>query len=113
MKTSPWDIYYIRLVHLGDHATFLRFQWEDKGPEWDIPLYEAKLIGTFDHRFSTFDKVSQSECIAGQPRTMLGDEKRNPNIQTVPRYFLPRSFTRNLFAKYPNYERKWFLIWRH
>src|SRR5439155_26778722 len=51
---NPWGAYYIRLVHLGDHAKYLRFLWEERNSDWDIPLYEAKLFYAFDHRFCTF-----------------------------------------------------------
>src|SRR3954453_7547763 len=48
---NPWGVYYMRFVDLGDHAGYLRFGWEDRSSDWDVPLYEAKLFVSYDHRY--------------------------------------------------------------
>ncbi|MCL4528589.1 MAG: hypothetical protein M1282_04160 [Chloroflexi bacterium] len=111
-NASPWNAFYMRLVDLSDHAEYVRFPWEEKGTDWDVPLYEAKLYWTFDHRLSTFDEVDQSQCIAGQPRELSTEEKQNPNKIVGPRYFVPRKLVKDLFDKYPNYQKPWLLVWR-
>ncbi len=111
-KANPWSAYYIRLVDLGDHAEYLKFSWEVLGDGMNIPLYESKLFNSFDHRFSTFDNVSHEKAIAGQPRELSSIEKSNPLLTVYPRYFLPRDFVSDLYSKYPDYNRSWFLLWR-
>jgi hypothetical protein len=111
-KSNSWGAYYMRLVDLGDHAEHLRFSWEEKGPDWNIPLYESKLIGAFDHRLGTFADTSHASCVAGQPRALSNAEKANAYLGIDARYFLPRKFAQEIFAKYQDYKRSWLLIWR-
>ncbi|HEX3639976.1 MAG TPA: N-6 DNA methylase, partial [Ktedonobacteraceae bacterium] len=111
-EINAWSAYYMRLIHLSDHAAYLHFPWEIRDPDWNIPLYEAKLFLAFDHRFSTFADLNRERCIAGQPREFSNIEKNNPSMHTSPRYFLPKKFTQDLFAKYPDYKRSCLLVWR-
>jgi hypothetical protein len=46
-----------------------------------VPLYEAKMIHQFDHRWATFE--------AGDSRDSAEVEKQNPNFDPVPRYWVP------------------------
>ena len=107
-----WNAYYMRLVHLGDHAEYLKFSWETRRKDWNVPLYEAKLFNSFDHRFRTFTNTSREKCIAGQPQEFLSNEKANPQLAIYPRYFLPGDFVAGLFSKYPAYNCEWLLLWR-
>ncbi|MFL5702314.1 MAG: hypothetical protein ACJ8AG_05725 [Ktedonobacteraceae bacterium] len=109
---NPWGAYYMRLIDLSDHSEYLRFPWEEKSSDWNVPLYESKLISSYDHRYSTFAGTSRQRYIAGQPRELSLDEKTDPSLSIIPRYFLPHDLARNLFAKYHDFERPWPLVWR-
>ena len=109
---NPWGIFYIRLVHLSDHAEFLKFNWEESSCHWNVPLYEAKLIWYYDHRFATFEGADQTEIAQGKAREISEDKKTDINLSINSRYFLPNDFIQTLFNKYPEYRRKWFLVWR-
>jgi hypothetical protein len=111
-KENPWGIYYMRLVHLGDHAAFLRFNWEPAPEVGDVPLYEAKLLHMFDHRFATYAGATQQDCIGGHPRSLLREERENPEIRIVPRYFVHSELVQQLFEKYPEYSKNWLVVWR-
>ncbi len=110
--SSPWGAYYMRLIDQSDHSQYLRYPWEERGVEWDVPLYEAKLFSAFDHRFSTFAGTNQTSYIAGQPRELSNEEKSDPNVLISPRYFIPYNLAKNLFAKYQDYQHQWLLVWR-
>ena len=112
LSINPWNAYYMRLVHMSDHAESLRFPWEDKGDNWDIRVYEAKLIYMYDHRFATFENCKKKFLIDGQPRELQTIEKNDPAIYMSPRYFVPKELENELFAKYPTYHRNWLLTWR-
>lgn len=68
LSLNPWGIFYMRLIHLSDHSEYLRFPWEDKGDDWNAPLYEAKLLNSYDHRYATFNGCEKKSLIDGQPR---------------------------------------------
>ena len=75
---SPWNGYYMRLVHLGDHAQYVRFPWQESDRDWNVPLYEAKLFSAFDHRHGTFAELSETALVDGLPRELTVMEKQNP-----------------------------------
>lgn len=47
-----------------------------------VPLYEAKMIHQFDHRWATYEADSRDASDA---------EKRNPDFDAKPRYWVPES----------------------
>jgi hypothetical protein len=109
---NPWGIFYIRLVHLSDHADFIKFPWQERDNKWNVPLYEAKLIWFYDHRFATFEGLEQIDISQGKARELSEAEKSNIDVTINPRYFLHQNFVQALFDKYPEYKRDWFLTWR-
>ncbi|HEY9609637.1 Eco57I restriction-modification methylase domain-containing protein [Allocoleopsis sp.] len=110
--SSPWNIFYIRLVHLGDHADRLKFPWTERESRWNIPLYEAKLMWFYDHRFATFTDISKEGIVQGKAKEVSDECKKKTDFKIEPRYFLHEDFVQSLFAKYPEYKRNWFLVWR-
>ena len=60
-----------------------------RGDERCLPLYEAKLFHQYDHRFATFDGVSENDIQNGNARPMTADEKSDPGVVAVPRYWVP------------------------
>ena len=46
-----------------------------------VPLYEAKMIHQFDHRWATYQ--------AGDSRDVTRTEKQNGNFEPAPRYWVP------------------------
>ncbi|TNE39091.1 MAG: restriction endonuclease [Sphingomonadales bacterium] len=53
------------------------------------PLYEAKMIHHFDHRWATFDAAA-SDDDEGARDSILTD-KQNPNFEPSPRYWVPEN----------------------
>lgn len=69
--------------------------------EW-LPLYEAKLIHQYDHRFATYDPD-------GSTRDLTAAEHSDPDFVVTPRYWLER----NEIDKEDRIEREnWFLVFR-
>jgi hypothetical protein len=111
-KSDPWKAYFIRLVHMSDHAEFLRYTWEDGSADDDSPLYEGKLFNIYDHRFATFGGTEKRDQIAGQPRQVTGVEKADGHFAVVPRYMVKAPLVNQLFDNYRDYLPNWFLMYR-
>jgi hypothetical protein len=109
---SDWGLYYIRLVHLGDHSKSLRYSWEPAFEGGDQPLYEAKLFSSYDHRFATFEGCTQAQQKSGLPHSLSAENKRDVSLTVQPRYFVSSVLVSELFAKYPGYDRRWLILWR-
>ncbi len=63
--------------------------WEREGSDWIndegkryVPLYEAKMIHQFDHRWATYDGTDS--------RDVTSVEKENPAFEPTPRYWVPQ-----------------------
>jgi hypothetical protein len=109
---NPWGTYYMRLVDASDHAEYLKYPWENRDNNWNIPLYEAKLVWFYDHRFASFRQVSQVEVTKGKAKEVNNFQKNNFDLSISPRYYLPEKFVKSLFDKYSEYKKDWLLVWR-
>lgn len=107
-----WGVYYMRLIDLSDHSEQLRFVWQEKPADYEVPLYEAKLTDIYDHRYATFADCSVEKISNGQPREVTLKEKNDPLFSVLPRYYLPTVLKQTLFEKYPDYAYSWLLVWR-
>jgi hypothetical protein len=68
-----------------------------------VPLYEAKMIHQFDHRWATYEGV--------ESREMTLAEKANSSIEGVPRYWVPQTeVTDRLRAA--GWNQGWLMGWR-
>lgn len=60
----------------------------DNGDERYLPIYEAKLVHQFDHRFSTYEGVEEDKVDSGQARGLSEEEKDDPSKVVIPRYWI-------------------------
>jgi hypothetical protein len=76
---NPWGISFMRMFDMAnDSHLFL-----DAPGTGRLPLYEAKLIHHFDHRWATYRPD-------GETREFTPDEKRAPTTTIAPRYWVPQ-----------------------
>jgi hypothetical protein len=68
-----------------------------------VPLYEAKMIHQFDHRWATYD--------GSQSRDTTEAEKRDPKFEPEPRYWVPHDEVEARLAS-KGWTRGWLMGWR-
>ncbi|MFZ2220497.1 MAG: SAM-dependent DNA methyltransferase, partial [Rhodoferax sp.] len=74
---NPWGISFMTMFHMsGDSHLFENTAAPDR-----LPLYEAKLIHQFDHRWATYTPD-------GDSRDMALAEKQDPASTVTPRYWV-------------------------
>ncbi len=73
-----------------------------------LPLYEAKLIHQFDHRWASYDDVRQDGTLA--TRNLLDEQRMNPRRFVYPRYWVRQSDVEARLAEL--WDRDWLLSWR-
>lgn len=72
-----------------------------------VPLYEAKMIHQFDHRWATYVDAGDGE----ESRDVTLAEKQDPAFEPTPRYWVPdREVAERLRAK--GWKRGWLMGWR-
>ncbi|MFA1550734.1 Eco57I restriction-modification methylase domain-containing protein [Actinomadura chokoriensis] len=122
-RSNPWAISFATIFHMaGDSDLFhTREELENKG--WRLqgnsfvcndammsPLYEAKMVHHFDHRFGTYEGQTQAQANMGTlPRSSVR-QKREPNFAVMPRYWVDRL---ELQDEIPGaWDAGWLLGWR-
>ena len=98
---NPWGIRFLQGTHnmASDSHRFADAPGADR-----LPLYEAKLIHQFDHRWATYGEDGSSHDV-----TLA--EKGDPDFVVTPRYWVEESeVTQRLADK--GWQRQWLMGWR-
>ena len=96
---NPWGISFRTLFHMSnDSALFLTSRVKDS-----LPLYEAKMIHQFDHRWASAildDTVAELSTL---------EEKHGPSFEVRPRYWVE---ARHVIEKFNGDPPKYLMGWR-
>ncbi|MFF9567082.1 Eco57I restriction-modification methylase domain-containing protein [Streptomyces sp. NPDC014685] len=108
---NPWEISFMTMFHMSNESHLFRPSaereetFEDlfkdgwtlngniftRGEERLLPLYEAKMLHHFDHRFSTYENATEKHLNKGTlPRFTL-DQHQDATTTPLPRYWVPES----------------------
>ena len=74
---NPWGISFMTMFHMSNDSHL----FESTAAPDRLPLYEAKLIHQFDHRWATYTP-------AGDSRDLTLAEKQDPAATVTPRYWV-------------------------
>ncbi len=81
-----------------------------KGADEYLPLYEAKMLHHFDHRFSTYEGQTQAQANQGKLPELNEVEHADPSRTVQPRYWVPAVEVAE--ALKDKWKRRWLLGWR-
>ncbi|WP_433803397.1 Eco57I restriction-modification methylase domain-containing protein [Actinomycetospora sp. CA-084318] len=85
--------------------------WSYQQPDdEDVPLYEAKMLSHFDHRFSTYRDATQAQLNKGTLPRVTAEQHDDPDIESIARYWVDRSVVEKRLAGV--WDRDWLLGWR-
>ncbi|MBU6356887.1 MAG: restriction endonuclease, partial [Rhodospirillales bacterium] len=102
---NPWGITFQTMFHMSGDSGFFRTPgqmeadgWSRDGTDWvretaadverRVPLYQAKMIHHFDHRWATYTAGASNDEEEGARDCTL-TEKQIPNFEPSPRYWVP------------------------
>ena len=136
---NPWGVEFLRLFDMSNDSRLfrtreqlekagfaLRGQAFALGAERYLPLYEAKLVHQFDHRWASYGGPGRWE---GEPETggppwlehaprkdadavaLTLAAKQDPALVVLPRYWVPEAEVEARLAK-KGWSRPWLLGWR-
>ncbi|WP_340100506.1 Eco57I restriction-modification methylase domain-containing protein [Salinibaculum salinum] len=99
---NPWDIESGGEFHMSHAASLFRTKSElrdngwvlnnnsfEKSQERYIPLYESKLFHQYNHRFATFEGVTEEEIDDGKAKELSLEDLNNKQKVSLPRYWIP------------------------
>lgn len=112
---NPWNVILSRMFHMGDDSYLFKSSRElapqgfakrgnrfERDEDRFIPLFEAKMVHQFDHRWMSNEDA--------EARALTDAEKDQPDYFAIPRYWLPEA---EVIAKTGTKAvRKWLLSWR-
>ncbi|MGH3883591.1 MAG: Eco57I restriction-modification methylase domain-containing protein, partial [Pseudonocardiaceae bacterium] len=93
---NPWGVKFMTMFHMSNDSHLFHTREELEADGWYLdgnifiygkkrmlPLYEAKMIHHYDHRWATYDGTDI--------RDVTVDEKLDPSFVAIPRYWVPDS----------------------
>ena len=80
----------------------------EPGPGY-LPLYEAKMIWHFDHRYATYEGATQAQLNAGSLPKLDEADHQDPFQQVQPRYWVAES---EVAAKLADWPHNWLIAFR-
>lgn len=92
---NPWGIRFMAMIHMSADS----HQFQNNQTQHSLPLYEAKMIHQFDHRWATYflgdeDKLDSRDCYTS--------EKNDPTYSPRPRYWVDEREVLVRIADVPN-----------
>jgi len=81
---DPWGVSFLRMFDMANDSRLFR---TEPGPDL-LPLYEAKMIWQFDHRFGTFESVTNRSNT--QIPTPTPEQHADPCFRVKPWYWVPK-----------------------
>lgn len=118
---NPWGLSFARLFdmandsglfHTADDladATFNGWSYT-RGHKEYVPLYEAKMLSHFDHRFSTYRGATQAQLNVRTLPRPSDEEHDDPFMEVLASYWVSRSDLSEQLAS--RWERGWLVGWR-
>ncbi|WP_306533664.1 Eco57I restriction-modification methylase domain-containing protein [Geobacter sp.] len=112
---NQWGIRFTSLFHMSnDSHLFKSYQQvsealkaseQSQSDEYWLPLYEAKMVHHFDHRWATFDENGKDS------NDLTESEKSDISFEPLPRYWVPEIAVTDLLSNV-HWSRKWLLGFR-
>ncbi len=118
-KGNPWGISFMRMLDMSNDSGLFRTARqlaEAKATRADadwvlpdggrmVPLYEAKMVHHFDHRWATYEADGETS------RDVALTEKTDPAFATTPRYWVPATEVTSRLTE-RGWQRGWLTGWR-
>ena len=85
---NPWKIKFSTMYHMSNDSGLFISPDDPRVSEGNsrvLPLYEAKLMHQFDHRWNTF--------VNGEPKDVTVEQKEDINFTVTPQYYVPYAET--------------------
>lgn len=105
---NPWGISFMAMFHMSNDSHLF---FDHGGPD-RLPLYEAKMIHQFDHRWATYEASGESRIANGEKsREVTSAEKADPSFTVRPRYWVAASEVEARLRE-RGWNRRWLMGWR-
>jgi Eco57I restriction-modification methylase len=95
-EQNPWNIKFARLFDMANDSSLFRgYEQFEEASQRMLPLYEAKMVHHYDHRWATYETDGETS------RDCTLSEKQDPEFCSLPRYWVPENEITVRTAKAP------------
>ena len=114
LEENPWRLSFSRMFDMANDSHHFRTaeELEADGYRWEgnvfvspydryLPLYEAKMLHQFGHRFSTYEGATEKQLNVGILPQPSAEQKRDPSFIVQPRYWVREEVVDSAIPKYP------------
>jgi N-6 DNA Methylase len=95
---NPWGISFMTMFHMSNDSGL----FQDSESANSLPLYEAKMLHQFDHRWATYEGLDVRDASLS--------EKQDPDFGVTPRYWVDKQEVDNKLAG--KWDKQWLLAFR-
>lgn len=106
-NTNVWGVSFYTLFHMSNDSNY----FIDDYSHGLLPLYEAKMIFNFDHRFSTYENATEQNINEGNLPQLNSAEHADPNKCAQPHKWISSDVVNDYFNKI-NYSRNYCIGFR-
>ncbi|GII79227.1 hypothetical protein Sru01_42090 [Sphaerisporangium rufum] len=120
---NPWHLSFLRMFDMANDSRRFRRSSALEREGWTLhgnvyvkdsermlPLYEAKMVHHFDHRFGTYDGQTTAQAKMGTLPRPAQTDKDDPDFAVQPRYWVSENEVRQRLGVHS--DRTWLLGWR-
>lgn len=118
---NPWGLTFGTLFHMANDSALFRTPDDLAGAAFNgwsytqgeteyLPLYEAKMLGHFDHRFSTYRDATQDQLNIGALPRPRNEQHDDPDMEVLSRYWVQRPSVKEALNR--EWDRGWLFGWR-
>ena len=118
---NPWGLSFARLFDMANDSGLFHtaddladaksngWSYKRDGKEY-VPLYEAKMLSHYDHRFSTYRGATQAQLNVGSLPRPTDEQHDNPHLESLARYWVERPRVAEYLRR--DWDRDWLFGWR-
>ncbi|MCK5130544.1 MAG: N-6 DNA methylase [Candidatus Sabulitectum sp.] len=120
---NPWGIKFMRMFDMSNDSGLFRTREQLESEDWELkgnifekaekkylPLYEAKMIHHYNHRFADYQDLPKGSKSTQLPRVPL-ERLQDPNYEPLPRYWVPEEEVSERLEK-ASWKHNWLLGFR-
>lgn len=102
LERNPWDISFQRMFDMSTDSGLFHYAPSAAGEVVRLPLYEAKMVHHFDHRWATY--VDTAGSVEGEVETddVSDAQKADPAFTARPRYWVDEREVLARIARVPS-----------
>jgi hypothetical protein len=122
-EDNPWGITFGTMFHMANDSHLFRTREQLEADEWRLegnifrkdraeylPLYEAKMIHHFDHRWGTYEGQTEAQANQGKLPELDACMHADPCLTPGPRYWVRGADVESVLGT--TWPRSWLLGWR-